>query len=592
MNRAILIVICDFLVSAMLTMMTGMVPGHSGGTGVGLDENTTKVLLSELDRQNAELEKLRAKLRETVAKMGSLTPEQQSELQRLTARLAENKMQQSKLRASLAATPENTGELDAKELQRRLEAEQKAKLELEIKLKDSQSDVRQGQRELEHSRNRLADTTGQLREAKRDLAVQRRELSRTRETLAKTSETLVDVTRENANVRADLARTEEKLESEQRETRRQTRELSGAKEELRRLNTTLVRSRGENTALQNKNANLTGQLAVREKNYAALQDQLAKAERTLAVLQLEKTEAVVQRDEMQKTVKNVVTELAEKERALEQTTKSNFQISAKLEAAREMLERSRKNVNNVIKCYGSAVVQVDCAVTEESIFGGRTGKSTSYYPLVDFNGKIMLVGLTNRFAGDEKTALSFKNITGIDFSVLLPQGNVRTKLPAAMIVSALEMRIAGFNYKDKNSTPLKLLTAEELLKRGLDGLYLFKPTSFGGSSAKLDGRVSLALTNGSRSLFIRNAGRANNELKSAPGDFILSSDGEFVGIVIANDTVDNVRGSRVFLFESAAFWNNPVIVPLNKLPGEKYFSRYAGAMQMIRRKVRPGYDNR
>ena len=56
MNRAILIVICDFLVSAMLTMMTGMVPGHTGGTGVGLDESTTKVLLGELDRRNSELE--------------------------------------------------------------------------------------------------------------------------------------------------------------------------------------------------------------------------------------------------------------------------------------------------------------------------------------------------------------------------------------------------------------------------------------------------------------------------------------------------------------------------------------------------------
>ena len=48
MNRAILIVICDFLVSAMLSMMTGMVPSHTGGTGVGLDENTTRVLLAQL----------------------------------------------------------------------------------------------------------------------------------------------------------------------------------------------------------------------------------------------------------------------------------------------------------------------------------------------------------------------------------------------------------------------------------------------------------------------------------------------------------------------------------------------------------------
>ena len=51
MNKAILIVICDFLVSAMLSMMTGMVAAHSGGTGVGLDENTTRMLLAELQKK-------------------------------------------------------------------------------------------------------------------------------------------------------------------------------------------------------------------------------------------------------------------------------------------------------------------------------------------------------------------------------------------------------------------------------------------------------------------------------------------------------------------------------------------------------------
>ena len=68
MNKSLLIVICDFLVSAMLTMMTGMVPAHSGGTGVGLDENTTKLLLAELDAHRVELEKLRSNLRQAMEK--------------------------------------------------------------------------------------------------------------------------------------------------------------------------------------------------------------------------------------------------------------------------------------------------------------------------------------------------------------------------------------------------------------------------------------------------------------------------------------------------------------------------------------------
>ena len=124
----------------------------------------------------------------------------------------------------------------------------------------------------------------------------------------------------------------------------------------------------------------------------------------------------------------------------------------------------------------------------------------------------------------------------------------------------------------------------------VSNLYLFKSTSFGGSSAKLDGRVSLARSDGGASLFIRNAGRANNELKAAPGDFILSAEGEFVGLVTVTDEVDHVRGARAVLFDSGAVWDHPVLVPLDRQPGEKYFSRYASAMRKVRAAVRPGYN--
>ena len=102
MNKSLLIVICDFLVSAMLTMMTGMVPAHSGGTGVGLDENTTKLLLAELDAHRVELEKLRSNLRQAMEK-SIADPKMEAELLRLTKQLAQNKIQRDKLIAKLNA---------------------------------------------------------------------------------------------------------------------------------------------------------------------------------------------------------------------------------------------------------------------------------------------------------------------------------------------------------------------------------------------------------------------------------------------------------------------------------------------------------
>ncbi len=67
MNRSILIVMCDFLVSAMLSMLIGMSPhGQTGHMGKGalLDRGSTAIILEELRRRGTELEKMRDQLRE------------------------------------------------------------------------------------------------------------------------------------------------------------------------------------------------------------------------------------------------------------------------------------------------------------------------------------------------------------------------------------------------------------------------------------------------------------------------------------------------------------------------------------------------
>ena len=106
MNKAILIVICDFLVSAMLSMMTGMVAGHSGGTGVGLDENTTRMLLVELENKHRELEELRSQLRRAAD-----SAEVNARLRRLAKEIAANRLQRETLKKQLELTDKNTGEL-------------------------------------------------------------------------------------------------------------------------------------------------------------------------------------------------------------------------------------------------------------------------------------------------------------------------------------------------------------------------------------------------------------------------------------------------------------------------------------------------
>lgn len=201
MNKAILIVICDFLVSAMLTMMTGMVPGHSGGTGVGLDESTTKVLLSELNRRQIELEVMRAKLMEAFARTGS-TPEQEAELRKITEELAKNLVQQDKLRSQLALPPGDA--VDSKELKIRLEEEEQRRKELELTLADTQKD-------LAAKIQLLADNSIELRDKERDNAVLNFELKRTRHSLEKTGEALDNTRRDLLKEQDRHGITQEKL---------------------------------------------------------------------------------------------------------------------------------------------------------------------------------------------------------------------------------------------------------------------------------------------------------------------------------------------------------------------------------------------
>ena len=88
-------------------------------------------------------------------------------------------------------------------------------------------------------------------------------------------------------------------------------------------------------------------------------------------------------------------------------------------------------------------------------------------------------------------------------------------------------------------------------------------------------------------MFIRNAGRANNELRAEPGDFILSREGEFVAIIVDHDSVDSgrVRGATALLFVDGTAWNDAEAIPLIRRPGSKYYEDFAKRMKEIRKDI-------
>jgi chromosome segregation ATPase len=627
MNRAILIVICDFLVSAMLTMMTGMVPGHTGGTGVGLDENTTKVLLADLNKRQQEIEALRAQLRDNLNN-GAADPAMQEELKKLTAELAANLARQGRLKAALAATAENTGLLDADRLRKRLEEEKLRLLELQIQLQDTEKD-------LSGNKAALKKVSGELRRKEQDLALEQRELLRTRQSLSETSKALVDMTKENTRTRTELARSETRREAAEADARRTGRELNETREDLKRSNDQLldetrrhsetrselakkdteVRERnrelgvardslrklsaahsqteGKLGALQIRFAETTGRLVSKEQDNASLKDLNTRLERELLAIRLQAKEAETGKLLMQETLKSTVQELSASRQELQQAKQSNARLDASLESMKQAAAKaSAPEKHDVFKRYASAVIRVESTVSEKAFMGDRTGKETSFYPVVNFNGRNLIVGALNRFAGDWSKVLDFKNVTLVSMRYSAPfgkKGESGILLTGSMLVHPQQLHVAAFPFNGKDFQALDTVDAAKLQERGVDGLFLFKNGSF-ESNARLDGRVSLVMDKDNPSIFIRNAGRSNNELNAEPGDIILTLHGEFVGVVSAREEIDRVSGARVPLIKDCnTFWNGALLVPLEKQSGEQYFTRFASAMQKLREKFKAGY---
>ena len=627
MNRAILIVICDFLVSAMLTMMTGMVPGHTGGTGFGLDENTTKVLLADLSKRQQEIEALRAQLRENLNK-DAADPAVQAELKKLTAELAANLAKQGRLKASLAATAENTGLLDADRLRKRLEEEKLRLLELQIQLQDAE-------KELSGNKAALKKVSGELRRKEQDLALEQRELLRTRQSLSETSKALVDMTKENTRTRAELARSETRREAAEADARRtgkelaetrddlkksndqllaetrrhsetrselakkyteareRSRELGVAKDSLRKLSAVHSQTESKLGTLQIRFAETTGRLASKEQDNASLKDLNTRLERELLAIRLQAKEAETGKQMMQETLKSTVQELSARSQELQQAKQSNARLDATLESMKQAAAKAAApEKHDVFKRYASAVIRVESTVSEKAFMSDRTGKETSFYPVVNFNGRNLIVGALNRFAGDWSKVLDFKDVTLVSMRYSPPfgkKGGSGTLLTGSMLVPAHQLHVAAFPFTGKDFQALDTINAAKLQERGVDGLFLFKNGSF-ESNARLDGRVSLVMDKDNPSIFIRNAGRSNNELNAEPGDIILTLHGEFVGIVSAREEIDRVSGARVPLINDAdTFWNGAILVPLEKQPGENFFTRFASAMQKLRKKFKAGY---
>lgn len=592
MNRAILIVICDFLVSAMLSMMTGMVPAHTGGTGVGLDHQTTALLIAELRQRRQELTSAREQLRQARQKQG-FDEERERQLRELTAQLADTLAKTEKLENQMKLKPESAGALTPEQLQARLDKEVQRRYQLRLEYDEARERVA----ELQHS---LASTSGDLNKLNENYAAARQRLSDTRDRLDEAKETLKEreakldaASREIMKAREELAAREAALSG----TRGQLSETKTALKEA------LTRTGEISQAKQQLEGDLSytrGRLTAAERELAEARSQAERIRKLAAEREMERNEAKRQLAEMSAMLKNAVTELSQTKNELGKTREVAANTGKELivtqgkvertnleleQAQRQLSEAEKKLSTDVLARYSSAAIRLDIDVTEKRLFLNQHGGGRFFLPLVKLDGRSVMVNTFPVFAGNAYEPLNFTDIIRADYKVDspdAPDSSAGIRLAGPILTLPDEPRVAAMEFNLAGRAPLEVMTIEKLKKRGLEELFLFKTSSFGKQSAGLAGRCSLDFTSGDRYLYIRNTGRGTgSELRAEPGDLVLTKEGDFVGVVVSIEKFDFGRReeAKCYVFSDAFSWKDAPAVPIGKQPGENGFERFGSEIQ-------------
>ena len=581
MNRAILIVICDFLVSAMLSMMTGMVPAHTGGTGVGLDEQTTRTLLAEMNANLNALERMRELLRKTARQNGGANAEQEQKLRELAEQIVSLRRDAEILKRAQDKRP--LGKLTAKQLQLRLEAELRQRMRAEMELKDKSEDLGATARELKELRQDFRETSKSVAELTRSNTEAQRHLERSRAELRRTEAALAESQSARRNA-------ESELKEKSRELQRAGADLADVRKALKDMNARIGQNAAETGSLRQTLAFTSGQLDSATRQAAELKDQLRRTVRAHNQVVLERDEARNKQEELKRLVRTTVQELSQARKAAEESRVAKAEAVGKLTAvSNELREAKRKLGNHVLQCYGNGAVALEVAVREERLMGEQRGGGTYYLPLVELDKQIYLVGHLDQFIGDRDRPLVFHKVVQAAMFVSVPGGKAAGQPLAGPVMSASgEPRLAAVRTQMNGRKPLKALTLEALRERGVHELYLFKANTFGRDSTELEGRCSLDVSESVPYIFIRNSS-SRSELKAEPGDLILTREGDFAAIVV--DALPRTFGRgevvRAFVFPNADVWKDPRLIPFEKPRDAKYFDAFAAAVRDIRETLNP-----
>ncbi|WP_176015041.1 hypothetical protein [Victivallis sp. Marseille-Q1083] len=602
MNRSIMVVICDFIVLSMLSMMPGLSPtlgdgslsARSGGSAeAGIDTYTSQVIITELRKQMEKLEAARAALLKQQQELG-FDEERARQLEQLNRELSEAKEKLTYLEKQLALSPENLGELSAEELQQMLSEERRARELLALEKADVNT-------ELEQVRRQYQTASGDLAALQQQYQTATHQLEQTSQELAAKQQELLATGNELQNTRNALDTTTAQLETA-------SGELTAARGQLTTATNRIVETDGKLKDAELSYSFMQGKLSATEKELADARSRLETTQRSIYTRDLELSDHKKQLENLQNVLKNAVSDLTRAKGELKALTNAKTATETELNQAKTNIARLEGEIatrqteldntreqlalaeerlrSDVYEKYADSTVRLDFNLKDRRLLLDHAVRKSFFLPVVAVGGKNFLISALRLLTDMLNVPEAYGKVYDLSSQWLPPEAeNTTASVPAGALYAVKEdVRVGMLEAPQISAAQLNLLTVSELKKRGLHELYLFKKDSFGKDSAPLEVRCSMSMAADDEYLYIRNSTRlAGSELKADIGDIVMTKQGDFVGVVVGIENFDMGRKqeAKCFVFPDQFSLEGTEIVPTTKTAQEEYFRQFSQTLQKL-----------
>ena len=621
MNRSILIVICDFLVLSAMSLSMGLAKPSPAGSGTteSFRPVTHEFLLEQLEKA---IQNRQAALGEN-ARLTDAMEETNRLLEALKKDMAEKTDRIAKMEALLSAAQDDSARRDAELFAQRKKASELADslaraeailgglreslAEKGKELQGVQLTLAERNAALAFARQALEEKTTALKQAAAELSDKNAELARLLR-IAEETEAALAITRkraaekEAALFQAELLAAERKTELDRAmsESLALTEKLADSSRDLQREQETRMFVEGQLSRANEEIDELRRQAGPRELKLHETETALQANLRLVGDLKMKMAEELRKLARLQGELSDTTSRLRTQESRTLLAEQSEKETRARLAAREEILRRTESDLertsamlrSDALSSYTASVRALHLHLKNDRLLRDFTVDEKFYLPEIRWNGKVFLIGAVENVTGLLSRQTGYTRVADLSYT-MSPAGKKAVSPPVQITDPLLAMgedpRVCLLEMNERMDAapaPLEVMTADALRKRGLQDLTLFKSALYGEGSAQLDGRCSIR-PDTDEYLLIRNSLRSSSEVPACVGDFVISREGLFVGVVV-RVTVNSAQGrSEAWcrILPAQTDFSKAVRIPVARRNGEEWFESFVTGLRALHKEI-------